>query len=193
MHIFALETNVEKVKKRFLAQDEEEIFTAHPHMMSFIVHVFGEVVVTIALLVLFSGVYYMEILSLNAAVLFFSIAWFTFAFFGLIEAFLDWKYDFLMLTTDKLILVDQMSLFRKSTTPISLENLGDTKAKTQWLNLFNFGIIEIALKEGNGPDVRLKYMPHADQLVVKIAEQSTLYQRRKDFTTPYRPDTPDAA
>lgn len=192
MHIFALETNVEKVKERFLAQEEQEIFTAHPHAMSFVVHIFGEVALTIVLLLVFSVSYYWSVLSLSSAIIFFFLAWFVFAFFGLIEAYIDWKYDFIMLTTDKLILVDQMSLFRKSTTPISLENLGDTKAKTQWLNLFNFGIIQIALKEGNGPDVTLKFMPHADQLVVKIAEQSTLYQRRKDFTTPYRSDTPDA-
>jgi hypothetical protein len=105
--------------------------------------------------------------------------------FGLVRAFIDWKYDFILLTTDKLIIVDQSSLFRKSITPISLENLGDVVSQTQWLNLFNFGIIQFALKEGTG-EVKLKFMPDADALVAKIAEQITLYQRRKDYVVPYR-------
>jgi hypothetical protein len=115
----------------------------------------------------------------------FVLAWTVLGGFGLVRAFIDWKYDFILLTTDKLIIVDQSSLFRKSITPISLENLGDVVSQTQWLNLFNFGIIQFALKEGTG-EVKLKFMPDADALVAKIAEQITLYQRRKDYVVPYR-------
>jgi hypothetical protein len=106
--------------------------------------------------------------------------------YGLLQAYIDWKYDFIFLTTDKLIIVDQSSLFRKSLTPINLENLGDVVAETQWLNLFDFGMLHFALKEGQGPEIVLKYMPHADKLVAMISQQITLYQRRKDYIVPYR-------
>jgi len=186
MRIFALETNLHNVKQRFLTSGESEIFTVHPHVMSFLMHIMWEVFLT---LVLFTGnayLYQQGIISIAMAVGIFTVGWFIFVFFGLIEAYIDWKYDFIFLTTDKLIIVDQMSLFRKSITPINLENLGDVVTLTQWLNLFDFGIIKFSLKEGSGPEIKLKYMPNADRLVAKISQQITLYQRRKDYVVPYR-------
>lgn len=186
MRIFALETNIERIKERFLTSGENEIFTAHPHIMSFLWNVIWEFFVTI--LLLSASIYssYAGIFSTGTAVIIFVVCWVFFVLFGLIEAYINWKYDFIFLTTDKLIIVDQMSLFRKSITPISLENLGDVISQTQWLDLFHFGIIHIALKEGNGPEIHLKFMPHADRLVAKMSEQITLYQRRKDYIVPYR-------
>ncbi len=186
MQIFALETNIARVKEHFLAHGETEIFTAHPHVVSFLWHIAWEFFVTVLLIIVCSYAYSMSIASLPAVLVIFSVAWVIFVLFGLIEAYIDWKYDFIFLTTDKLIIVDQMSLFRKSITPISLENLGDVVAETQWLNLFRFGIIRFALKEGHGPPVILGFMPRADRLVGQISEQITLYQRRKDFSVPYR-------
>ncbi len=186
MRIFALETDIKKIKERFLTSGEHEIFTAHPHVMSFLWHIAWELLVTVLLV---AGCVYLLELGVLAPAMMIGIfvgAWFFFVFFGLVEAYIDWKYDFIFLTTDKLVIVDQMSLFRKSTTPINLENLGDVVAQTQWLNLFNFGILHFALKEGSGPEIKLSFMPNADRLVAKIAEQITLYQRRKDYVVPYR-------
>ena len=192
MQIFALETDINNVKKRFLAHGEQEIFTVTPHIFSFLIRIVWDVFVTA--LLLFISIYAFEIslLSALASTVFFIVAWFLFVFFSAVRAYIDWKYDFLFLTTDKLIIVDQMSLFRKSITPINLENLGDVVAQTQWLNLFNFGMLHFALKEGSGPEIVLKFMPEADKLVAKISEQITLYQRRKDYVIPYRPGN-DAA
>ncbi len=186
MQIFALETDINKIKDRFLAHGEQEIFTVTPHVFSFLVRIIWDVLLTAILL--FVGIYSYEIGMVTGAVAvtFFSSAWFIFVFFSVVRAYIDWKYDFIFLTTDKLIIVDQMSLFRKSITPINLENLGDVVAQTQWLNLFNFGMIHFALKEGSGPEIILKFMPEADKLVAKISEQITLYQRRKDYVVPYR-------
>ena len=181
-----METDIQRIKARFLTSGETEIFTAHPHFVSFLWHVAWEIFVTVLLLASCIYAYHADILPGGMALTVFAAGWLIFVFFGLVEAYIDWKYDFIFLTTDKLIIVDQMSLFRKFITPISLENLGDVISQTQWLDLFNFGIIHIALKEGNGPEIVLRFMPHADRLVAKIAEQITLYQRRKDYVVPYR-------
>lgn len=186
MQIFALETNLGRVKDRFLAHGEQEIFIVTPHFFSFLVRIVWDILVTLMLLGLTFYAYQINMVDATVAAIFFGAVWFFFVFFSMVRAYIDWKYDFLLLTTDKLIIVDQMSLFRKSITPISLENLGDVVAQTQWLNLFNFGIIHFALREGSGPEIVLRFMPEADKLVAKIAEQITLYQRRKDFVVPYR-------
>lgn len=186
MKIFALETNLSRVKDHFLANGEHEIFIVTPHVFSFLVRIVWDIGVTLLLLGLTTYAYRLNMVDAAVAGVFFGLVWFFFVFFSIVRAYIDWKYDFLLLTTDKLIIVDQMSLFRKSITPISLENLGDVVAQTQWLNLFHFGIIHFALREGNGPEIILRFMPEADKLVAKIAEQITLYQRRKDFVVPYR-------
>ena len=187
MQIFALETDINRVKNRFLAHGEQEIFIVTPHVFSFLIHIVRDVLCTLILIAVTSYMVSIAMVDVGFGLLFFSVAWFLFVFFPVVRAYIDWKYDFLLLTTDKLIIVEQMSLFRKSITPISLENLGDVAAQTQWLNLFGFGIIHFALKEGSGPAVILRFMPNADKLVAKISEQITLYQRRKDFIVPYRP------
>ncbi len=186
MRIFALETDIRKIKERFLAHGEREIFTATPHVFRFLTAIIREVILTVAIVAVASLVYYLGILSLGTLILVSVLMWFLLVSYGLLQAYLDWKFDFIFLTTDKLIIVDQSSLFRKSTTPINLENLGDVVAETQWLNLFDFGMIHFALKEGQGPEIVLKYMPHADKLVAMISQQITLYQRRKDYIVPYR-------
>lgn len=189
MQIFALETDIGIVKKRFLAHGEEEIFAVTPHVFSFLIKIVWDMLLTAFLFVISIYFFNAGIISGTVAATFFSVTWLYFVFFSAVAAYINWKYDFLFLTTDKLLIVDQMSLFRTSITPISLENLGDVVAQTQWLNLFNFGIIRFALREGNGPEIVLKFMPHADKLVARISQQLTLYQRRKDFVIPYRPGT----
>ncbi len=186
MKIFALETDIQRVKHRFLAHDESEIFTASPHMLRFLSSIAWEAALTIFFIAIAVVLYFFGHIDGRFVLGSFAVAWFLMVFFPVTKAYIDWKYDFIFLTTDKLVIVDQVSLFHKSITPINLENLGDVVAQTQWLNLFDFGIIHFALKEGQGPEIILKFMPEADKLVAKISQQITLYQRRKDFLPAYR-------
>lgn len=186
MKIFALETDLQKIKDRFLAHGEREIFTATPHVFRFLTAIIREFLLTVLLVAVAIFTYSTGIFDTPTVVVSFLVLWFLLVFYGLLQAYIDWKFDFIFLTTDKLIIVDQRSLFQKSITPINLENLGDVVAETQWLNLFDFGMMHFALKEGQGPEIILKFMPHADKLVAMIAQQITLYQRRKDYIVPYR-------
>lgn len=186
MRIFALETDIQKIKDRFLAHGEREIFTATPHLFRFLTAIIREFIITVVIVMVALLVYSTGIVDLATVLIGAVVLWFLLVSYGLLQAYIDWKYDFIFLTTDKLIIVDQRSLFRKSLTPINLENLGDVVAETQWLNLFDFGMLHFALKEGQGPEIVLKYMPHADKLVAMISQQITLYQRRKDYIVPYR-------
>ncbi|MEQ1849929.1 MAG: hypothetical protein ABL890_05075 [Candidatus Peribacteraceae bacterium] len=186
MQLFALQTDVSKTKQSFLAPGESEIFLVHRHFMSFIVQVIWQVILTFLLLAFFSYMAVIGIISPLFATIAFFFGWCSFVLFGLMRAFLDWRFDFMFLTTDKLVILDQTSLFRKTITPINLENLGDVVSETQWLNLFKFGIIRFGLKEGKGQEIRMKFIPNADTLVSMISQQITLYQRRKDYIVPYR-------
>jgi hypothetical protein len=106
------------------------------------------------------------------------VFWFSFVFFNLLRAYIDWAFDFILVTTDKIIFVDQTSFFRQEITPLNMENVGGVSTKTQFWGIFPFGIVSLHLKEGMGGDrVIKKYVPHAQEVAAKISEVVTKYQR----------------
>ncbi len=180
MQIFALETNLQKVKQPFLAPGEREIFMARPHWVSFFIRAFRLLVLSAILGALVVAGYFVGLYSIPVAVGIATALWIFFVFFRLFDAFINWRFDFLLLTSDELIIVDQTSIFRKSIRSVNLESIGDVVAETQWLNLFAFGIIRLTLKEDHtAPPVVLKFMPDAASLVSKIAEYTTIHQREE--------------
>jgi hypothetical protein len=104
--------------------------------------------------------------------------WFFFVFFSLLKAYIDWAYDFILVTTDKVIFVDQTSFFRQEIKPLNLENVGGVSTQTQFWNIFPFGTVSLHLKEGLGGDrIMKRYVPHAQEVAAKISEVVTRYQR----------------
>ena len=107
-----------------------------------------------------------------------SVIWFFFVFSSLLKIYIDWRYDFIVVTTDKVILVDQTLFFKQQIMPIHVENIGGISTFTQFWDIFPFGGMFIHLKEGlGGKDVEVKYVPHAQVLAGKISDVVTRYQR----------------
>jgi len=123
--------------------------------------------------------------------------WFVFVFFNIIKAYIDWYYDFILVTTDKVILVDQTSIFKQEVMPIHIENIGGVSVFTQFWSIFPFGGICIHLKEGRGgEDISKKYVPRAQEVAGKISDVITCYQRHQykgeEISTGHIPSqTPD--
>jgi hypothetical protein len=178
MKFFALETDIGKLKERFCSEDECEVHMTYYHALSFLFAVFREIVITIILFGVgifawIMGWPMMWVVAILAAL------WFLFVFFNLLKAYIDWRYDFILVTSDKVILVDQTSFLRHEIKPIHLENIGSVTTRTQYWNIFNFGIVKINLKEGEGGDIiTLKYVPEAEDVAAKIADVTTTFQRQ---------------
>lgn len=180
MHIFALETDVEKLKRQFLSAEEQEVRTVFHHPLQFVLKALRQLLITVALVAL--GVLLVSF-GLPAWPVIWAMlaAWFLVVFFPLLRAYIDWKYDFILLTTDKVVVVDQSSLFHRKVTPMNLENFASVSAETQFLNIFPFGILHGSLKEGTGVELRLRYIPHAAEVAALISDTVTQFQRRKDL------------
>ncbi len=180
MQIFALETDTEKLKKRFLSTEEREILMINFHGFRFFLVICRQLFWTLILLAVSIGLGYAGIpagwLSLGTF-----IVWLILIAPKLLRGFLDWAYDFILVTTDKVIVVDQSSLFHQKITPMNLENFASVTAETQFLNLFPFGILHFNLKEGIGSGVNLRYIPHAHDAASRISDTITTFQRRKDL------------
>ena len=179
MRIFALQTDVNEIKRRFCHEDKGEcvVYMTYYHGLSFLFAIFREILITLVLLMLgVTGWYFGWPMAWTLGILF--VTWVVFVLFNVVKAYIDWSYDFIMVTTDKVILVDQSSIFRQEIKPIHVENIGGISTETQFWDIFPFGRLTIHLKEGLGGDlVTLKYVPRARELASRISDVVTKYQR----------------
>lgn len=177
MRIFALETNVQKVVERFCSSKECIILLTFYHPFYFTSVAIKEIFITsllvgIGLFAWSMGVAMSWILGFTLTI------WLGFALPTLTKAFIDWKCDFLLVTTDKIVLLDQTSFFKREIKPIHIENIGSVGMKTQWMGIFSFGSIYISLKEGEGGETIVrKYVPNVTEVVSKMSSVVTNFQR----------------
>lgn len=180
MRLFALETNVDKLKRQFLSAEEREIAMINHHMLQFVFaslrqFFFTLILIGIAIaLIQFGLPTWPVILSILAV-------WVLLVSYPLLRAYIDWRFDFILITTDKVVIVDQSSLFHRKITPMNLENFASVSTETQFMNLFPFGILHASLKEGTGAEQRLRYIPHASAVAALLSDTITQFQRRKDL------------
>jgi hypothetical protein len=172
MQFFALQTDIDRLKARFLVPGEQEIFTVRRHGVSFLLHLLRPLLVTLLLLAAAVALGVYGVLIPLWAIVVFLAAWFLLAFNGFLNAFINWRYDFLFLTTNKLVIVDQQSIIRNAVRSINLEEISVVVAETQWLNLFSFGKLHITMRRGEGePETVISFMPHPDTLAGSIMGQ----------------------
>jgi len=180
MHIFALETDIGKLKARFLSEEEREICMVFFHGFRFFLSVLRLTLWTFLIAGIAMGLGFAGI-ALPWVVLGAFVVWLVSVALPLLRAYLDWRYDFILITTDKVIVVDQSSLFHQKVTPMNLESFANVSAETQFWNLFPFGILHCNLKEGVGSGLNLCYIPHAHDVASRISDAITTFQRRKDL------------
>ena len=185
MKIFALETDTEKLNRSFLSPGESIVLQARFHGFLFAMRGLIAFFFTMIILAVGIGANMIAIpASLSLTVL--GVFWLIFVLRPLIRGFIDWQYDELVVTTEKIIIVNQSSLFRQEIEQMNLENLASVTAQTQYLGLFPFGKIHFDLKEGIGAQIRLRYIPGAQRVCSTISDCLVQYQRRR-VTTPPKP------
>lgn len=179
MKIFALETDIQKIKERYChGRDGEcEVLFTRYHGLSFLFAILREIIITIILFTIgIMGAVWGWSMDWTIGIL--VIVWVIFVFFNVLKAYIDWMYDFIFVTTDKVVLVDQTSFFRREVKPIHIENIGGVSMHTQFGGIFPFGAIHIHLKEGEGGgDIEKYYVPNAENVSSKISAIVTAYQR----------------
>lgn len=190
MRIFALETNVEKVKAQFVSPDEPEVFTLRTHHIRVIIHVLPIVGLYIVLLGIIAFLALNDLLS--PGMVLWSV-WLATAYIGLwaLKRYVEWKYDVVIFTTDKLVMVNS-GLFHQKVYPMHYEHAVSATAQSQLLGLFGIGRIQIQMKdipdtketEGitDAMDLRrinIDYIQDAAAVASRITDVFTDFQRRK--------------
>jgi hypothetical protein len=105
------------------------------------------------------------------------LLWLGFVFPGLIRAYIDWRFDAIVVTNDNVIILDQTSIFHSEVRQMHLENFASVNASTQFWNIFPFGQVCFDLKEGIGQRVCLRYIPRAEEVAFKLSNAVRAFQR----------------
>ncbi|MCA9370717.1 MAG: hypothetical protein KC680_02020 [Candidatus Peregrinibacteria bacterium] len=186
MRIFALETDINKIKQKFCHSGESILLSTPYHTFSFFFSSIRELFITIALFVVGIIAFIYDLpMGWTLGVLLF--IWVVFVFFNLLKAYVDWLYDFIIVTDHQVILVDQTSIYKHEIRPIHVDNIGAITTSTQFWNIFPFGILKIHLKEGLGGDtVMLKYVPHAEEVAATITRAVSSHQSRSQTSAQRR-------
>jgi hypothetical protein len=176
MRVFALETNVEKAARAYLPAGERELFIIRYHPFLFFVRVIRQIFFTFLLTLLALGAEYLQ-LPLAGVLVALSVVWLAFILPGIVTAYIDWRFDAVVVTNDHVVIIDQTSLFHTEARQMHFENFASVNAVTQFWNLFPFGKLCFDLKEGIGQRLCLRYIPDARNVAVRISECVRAFQR----------------
>jgi len=181
MKIFALETDNEKAKKEILIDGEKEIFSTRYHCILFAGRSIAPLLFLLMILLVYAFPAYKfgTAFALHwAALSGFFMAALVITFLPVLKALVDWKYDGIILTDKRLIILNQSSIFKEDNRKMDLDNVASVRAITQFWNIFPFGKLQIDLKEGVGKSIELPYMPKAAAVAKSISEAVCNLQAR---------------
>ena len=182
MRIFALETNKEKLKRSFCGPDEKLICVVNFHGFLFAVKAVLAIVWTALIAGAVAGGITMDV-PLGALLAVASLLWLILIVRPLFRSFIDWKFDLLILTTGKLVIINQSSIFRQHVRQMNLENVASVNMETQFGNIFPFGRLCFDLKEGLGERVCLSYIPYAHHVSASISDALVKYSKPATIRT----------
>jgi hypothetical protein len=183
MRFLALQTDIELIKRQFLVEGEAEILTTCRHSLSFILRMmsatiflslFIAFVVTTIVFFEDTGASMFGGAILAAGILFYA--------FQALRLFIDWRYDFLIVTTEKVVVVNHTLFIYQYVNPIHLDNIASTNFESQYFGFGHCGIVHIALKEresGSSKMVTLRYIPRPDSVAGAIENVIALSKQRK--------------
>jgi hypothetical protein len=190
MRILALETDREKLKRRFLSADEREMITVRYHPLLFFFRLTGHVFITAVYAAVGLGMWYVGLPGGTVALVLF-LLWIITSGRSILQAYIDWQYDFLLVTNDKVVIVNQTTVVKQEVRQLHLENFATVSAHTQFLNLFPFGKVCFDLKEGTGTQLCLPYIPDAENVAAMLSDVIESFQRPK--SGPLAPQPPAAS
>jgi hypothetical protein len=178
MRIFALETNNEKLANSLVTKGEEILLHIRFHPFLFAMRSLLCLLYTLVIAAVAIGIWVIGVPALVSFGIAFAF-WFFLVFLRFVTAFIDWQYDVLLLTTEKLVVVNQTSIIRRQIRQMNLENIATVNVETQYGNILPFGILAFDLKEGVGQSLTLKFIPHAPKVGAVINDALVAFEHRR--------------
>lgn len=179
MRFLALESNIRKLKRRFMVEGEEELLASTRHVFAFLLPMLWIVPLTVLAVAAWA-------VGIGMGLDFFIVtlvlyAWLFFAAVMALRAFIEWRYNFIVVTTEKIVIVDHRFVFSQSIRPVPLENVATTDAGSQYLGIGHCGYVNLHLSEvdhGTNKEFRIDMLPKPDVIAGVIENARTLKSQR---------------
>lgn len=177
MQILALETDVEVLKKKFLVEGEQAVLVTHKHWIVFIVNIWWQTIVTTLLL---AGSVAMAVSDLLTLPLIASIVgiWGLLYAYYLLWAYVQWKYNFLIISTQKLVIVEQYAVVRQHINPLPFPRISNTRVESQFAGIFRCGILYLNMmvpeRRGEYMELSIPYLPKPADIAAMIENGLTI-------------------
>ncbi len=187
MKFLALQTNVGELKKQYIPEGEHEIMTVSRHPIRFVIDFFFYTVIVFVIgYGLSAGVLFWEgdqgalvfagLLALLGIVYFFAI----------LNSYISYRYNFLIITSDKIVVVGHTSFFGQKMDSVHLASILNTRFRTQFFGIVRCGILEIHMNELAGGGVMrtlvLPYIPSPDTVASAIENAMAMKSQKKPGT-----------
>jgi hypothetical protein len=157
MRILALETSIDALKEKFVVEGEKVVQVTHRHFMAFVVHILWQTLVTILFVAIIITIAVQDFGNAYLYSTFFLVWLVVYAYF-FFAAYIQWKYNFLIITTQKVVVVEQR-LFYQQINPLRFTRISNTRVESQFGGFFHCGILYLNLMV---PERRGEYLelPH---------------------------------
>lgn len=110
MRFLALQTNVEELKRRFVVEGEQEILTTAHHPFAFIVATIKKTGAFLFFLaVCIAGLFILESAVTRGFMIALIAIGALFYAHGVLRSYIEWRYNFLVVTTQKLVVIQHKS------------------------------------------------------------------------------------
>ncbi len=197
MRFLALQTDIEVLKKQNIPESEHEIMTVRRHAAPFVLDFIWKTAAALTLVSVFGLVAVPFLGSVGSSTVvdgllssFFLFVLFVLLvlvyFYQIIKSYIAWRYNFLIITSDKIIIIDHHSFIHQDLTSIHLETITSSKFESQYFGLFRCGILHIHLQEREGQGstrvVTVPRIPAPDVVASAIEHAITLKQQRAKGT-----------
>lgn len=181
MRVLALETDVAKIKKQFIVEGEEELLCSRHHIFSFLFPLLAVILLTLIVAV-GSGLALAFQSTLFPYVMFFWSQWIFICLYQLIKAWIAWRYNFLIVTTEKIVIVTHLCIFHQEIHPLHFENIRSIRTESQYFGIGNCGTLFVTLEEktegGDSQNVSIFTLPKP-AIIGGMIENSTVLKKQR--------------
>ncbi len=182
MRFFALQTDLGELKKQFILQNDQEILVTTRHGIVFFVSLLTATAVTVAVwAILATAFVFAGTATLRLLISVLVVVTAVYELYAILNAYIAWRYNILIVTTEKIVTINQSNLFHQNVQPIHLNNVRSATCESQFFGIWRCGILRINLQEtidNTTKEIVLPYIPQPD-VVVSAIEQVISLEKKK--------------
>ena len=182
MRFFALQTDLGELKKQFILENDQEILVTSRHGLIFFTSLLTATAVTLAVwAVLAMAFVFVGTATLRLTIGVLAVIAAVYELYAILHAYINWRYNILIITTEKIVIINQWNLFYQNVQPIHLNNVRSATCETQFFGIWRCGTLRINLQEtvdNTTKEIVLPYIPQPD-VVVSAIEQAISLEKKK--------------